>query len=87
MFYAQKIHLFPKIHIFYIYKKGVKKAPSFYPLGAHFSTDFNLESNQYFKQYYLKNPLTISSSASFSVSPKVISFTNCSPAILPIAAS
>ena len=34
-----------------------------------------------------KNPLTISSSASFSVSPRVISFISCSPAIFPIAAS
>ena len=36
---------------------------------------------------YLKNPLTISSSASFSVRPRVISLISCSPAILPIAAS
>ena len=36
---------------------------------------------------YFKNPLTICSSASFSESPSVISFTSCSPAILPIAAS
>ena len=34
-----------------------------------------------------KNPLTISSSASFSVSPRVISLMSCSPAIFPIAAS
>ena len=36
---------------------------------------------------YLRNPLTISSSASFSVSPSVISLISCSPAIFPIAAS
>ena len=36
---------------------------------------------------YFKKPLTICSSASSSVKPKVISFINCSPAILPIAAS
>ena len=36
---------------------------------------------------YLKNPFIISSSASFSVSPSVISFISCSPAIFPIAAS
>ena len=34
-----------------------------------------------------KKPFTISSSASFSVNPSVISFTSCSPAIFPIAAS
>ena len=37
--------------------------------------------------FYFKNPFTICSSASCSVSPSVISFINCSPAILPIAAS
>ena len=37
--------------------------------------------------YYLKNPFIISSSASFSVKPNVISLVNCSPAIFPIAAS
>lgn len=37
--------------------------------------------------FHFKNPLTISSSACFSVSPKVISLISCSPAILPIAAS
>ena len=37
--------------------------------------------------YYRKKPLTISSSASFSVSPRVISLISCSPAIFPIAAS
>ena len=36
---------------------------------------------------YLKNPLTISSSASFSVRPRVMSLISCSPAIFPIAAS
>ena len=34
-----------------------------------------------------KKPLTISSSASFSVRPSVISFMSCSPAIFPMAAS
>lgn len=37
--------------------------------------------------FYFKNPLIICSSASFSVSPRVINFINCSPAIFPIAAS
>ena len=37
--------------------------------------------------FYFKNPLMISASASFSVSPSVISLMSCSPAILPIAAS
>ena len=36
---------------------------------------------------YLRKPLIISSSACFSVRPKVISFISCSPAILPMAAS
>ena len=36
---------------------------------------------------YFKNPLIICSSASASVSPRVISLTSCSPAIFPIAAS
>ena len=36
---------------------------------------------------YFKNPLTICSSASFSVRPRVISLMSCSPAILPMAAS
>ena len=36
---------------------------------------------------YFKKPLIICSSASCVVSPKVISFTSCSPAILPMAAS
>ena len=39
------------------------------------------------KIFYLKNPCIISSSASFSVSPKVISFISCAPAIFPMAAS
>ena len=34
-----------------------------------------------------RKPLTISSSASFSLSPRVISLMSCSPAIFPIAAS
>lgn len=37
--------------------------------------------------FYFKNPLTMCSSASASVSPKVISLMSCSPAILPMAAS
>ena len=36
---------------------------------------------------YFRNPFTICASASSSVSPRVISFTICSPAIFPIAAS
>lgn len=36
---------------------------------------------------YFRKPLIICSSACCSVSPRVISFTICSPAILPIAAS
>ena len=41
---------------------------------------------EYFR-FYRKKPLTISSSASFSVNPSVISLMSCSPAIFPIAAS
>lgn len=37
--------------------------------------------------FYFRNPFTICSSASCSVSPKVISLISCSPAILPMAAS
>ena len=37
--------------------------------------------------FYFKKPLMISSSASFSVNPSVINLVNCSPAILPMAAS
>ena len=37
--------------------------------------------------FYFKNPLMISSSASFSVRPRVMSLISCSPAIFPIAAS
>ena len=36
---------------------------------------------------YLRNPFTICASASASVSPRVMSLTSCSPAILPMAAS
>ena len=36
---------------------------------------------------HFKNPFTMCSSASASVSPKVISLMSCSPAILPMAAS
>ena len=39
------------------------------------------------KGNYFKNPFIISCSACFSSSPSVISFINCSPAILPIVAS
>ena len=38
-------------------------------------------------EFYFKNPLMICSSASFSVSPRVMSLISCSPAILPMAAS
>ena len=37
--------------------------------------------------FHFKNPLIICSSASCSVSPRVISLIICSPAILPMAAS
>ena len=36
---------------------------------------------------YFRKPLTICASASASVSPSVISFVICSPAIFPMAAS
>ena len=39
------------------------------------------------EKIYLRKPLMISSSASFSLRPKVISLISCSPAILPMAAS
>ena len=45
---------------------------------------FSLEDSL---SYYFKNPLIICASASASVSPSVISLINCSPAILPMAAS
>ena len=53
-------------------------------ISRYFTADFKFSQNTY---NYLKNPLIISSSASFSVSPSVINFIICSPAIFPIAAS
>ena len=38
-------------------------------------------------KFYLRKPLMISSSASFSLRPRVISLISCSPAIFPMAAS
>ena len=38
-------------------------------------------------KFYLRKPLMISSSASFSLKPRVISLISCSPAIFPMAAS
>ena len=52
---------------------------------------FMFNVNDYEKEndiiYYFKNPLIICCCASCSVNPNVINLINCSPAILPIAAS
>ncbi len=73
---------YANIPLLYIHKKCV-----FAPLGAntHFTFKYITFEQPYGSQR--RNPFIISSSASFSVNPSVISFISCSPAIFPIAAS
>ena len=85
--------------IFYTHydKRNIRKANREEPISNLISRKFNiLTKNQkkspplgvlVFVFHYFKNPLTICSSASASVNPKVISLMSCSPAILPMAAS
>ena len=91
-FYFQKFNLFPfsffrrQYPLFYLFEapsapRKTAKATHIHKKAEYARTPLKIFAN------YLKNPLTISSSASFSVNPSVISLISCSPAIFPIAAS
>ena len=93
---GHKLHLYTILLFFYIQlksycflcprrKNNKNTRAAFTPRG--YSDIFTFNSTQKKQTDHLRNPLTISSSASFSVSPSVISLTSCSPAIFPIAAS
>ena len=64
----------PHLHILWLFWQN--KSPQLFWMRAFFILS-----------HHRKKPRTISSSASFSVKPRVISLIDCSPAIFPMAAS
>ena len=95
MRFSQESLKIPTFSLFYYFVNlsldFLDSSPKFRLFGRKKGSDGNhprrsLE-NQSPRENYFKNPLTISSSASFSVRPNVISLISCSPAIFPIAAS
>ena len=88
------------LRAYFLHTRKLRENPSDLCRGADFKSPF--PKNKYFDKkrkkraprkecphlsFYFKKPLTMCSSASASVSPKVISLMSCSPAILPMAAS